>query len=83
MRVIRSGDVFERQKAAQVLSVSGPGIGAQAAMTALIAALGDEDAGVRARAAESLGLFVASLTRKRWTTRIRLRFSSPRSARLM
>jgi hypothetical protein len=54
LRVIRSGNAVERQRAAQDLSDPGREIDAETAMAALVRALGDEDAGVRARAAEAL-----------------------------
>lgn len=60
LRAIRSGDAIERQSAARALSLSGAN-DAGAAMAALMEALGDEDAGVRAAAAGSLGTLLVRL----------------------
>jgi HEAT repeat protein len=61
LRVIRSGTATERQSAAHDLWGSENKIDEESAMDALIPALADEDAGVRARAAESLGWVVYRL----------------------
>ena len=61
LRAIRSRNVIERRTAAQFLSGPGREIDSEEAMAALIPALGDEDAAVRATAAESLGWVVYHL----------------------
>jgi HEAT repeat protein len=64
LRAIRAGNTSDRLKAAQDLA-NERGIDDEAAMTALIHALDDEDARVRAAAAESLGVLVYQLLRVR------------------
>jgi HEAT repeat protein len=61
LRVIRSGNAIERQMAAQDLSGQQRGIGAEEAVAALINTLSDDDAGVRAAAAQSLAALVYQL----------------------
>ncbi len=61
LRAIRAGNAIERRTAAQFLSGPGREIDSEEAMAALIPALGDENAGVRATAAESLGWVVYHL----------------------
>lgn len=60
LRQIRSGDAIERRTAAQQLSLD-QGIPAEAAMAALVLTLRDEEAEVRAIAAQSLGLFLSKM----------------------
>jgi HEAT repeat protein len=60
LRVIRSGNAVERRTAARDLFHE-QGIDAEEAMAALVRLLDDEDAGVRAMAAETLGSFVYKL----------------------
>ncbi len=60
LRVIRAGNAVERRTAAQDLWDE-PGIDSEAAMAALIHALGDGDTGVRATSAKSLGNLVYRL----------------------
>ena len=61
LRKIRVGNANERRTAADDLADPESGIDAEAAIAALIAALGDDDAGVRVGAAESLGGLVYRL----------------------
>jgi HEAT repeat protein len=58
LRAIRTGNAIERRTAATDLSVPGSKIKAEEAMAALIPTLSDEDAGVRAAAAESMGVVI-------------------------
>jgi HEAT repeat protein len=61
LHLVRTGNAIERRKAVQDLSDPDWKIGEETAMTALMPALGDEDAGVRAAAAEALGLLIWKL----------------------
>ena len=65
LHVIRSGNAFDRRKAAQELSVEGS-IDPAAAMTALMETLGDEDAEVRAMAAGSLAMRSSRVESPAW-----------------
>ena len=58
LRAIRTGNAIERRTAAQFLSDPAREIDSEVAMAVLIPTLGDEDAGVRAAAALSLGWVV-------------------------
>jgi HEAT repeat protein len=58
LRAIRTGNAIERRVAARDLSVPRRKIDAEEAMAALFATLGDEDATVRATAADSIGVVV-------------------------
>jgi HEAT repeat protein len=58
LRAIRTGNAIERRTAARDLTEPDRKINTEEAMAALIATLGDEDAGVRATAAESMGVVI-------------------------
>jgi HEAT repeat protein len=58
LRTIRTGNALERRTAAWDLTEPGRKINANEAMAALIPTLGDEDAGVRATAAESISVVI-------------------------
>jgi hypothetical protein len=58
LRAIRTGNAIKRRTAARDLTEPGRKINTEEAMAALIPTLGVEDAGVRASAAESLGVVI-------------------------
>jgi HEAT repeat protein len=58
LRAIRTGNAIERRTAARDLTEPGRKINTEVAMAALIPTLSDEDAGVRASAAESIGVVI-------------------------
>jgi HEAT repeats/HEAT repeat len=60
MRLLRYGDVSERSRAALDLSAGAPGWTVAAVIPALINALDDQDADVRATAARSLELLISA-----------------------